>query len=225
MKRALMNMKTIFALCFAILVAAFNTNAQSTALTSNTNATPALLLNFSGEMQNNAIALTWTMEDETNCKWFVIERSTNGSDYDSIGVVIGLNQNNQTTYNFIDASPLNGNSMYRIRQVDRDGESKYSKVVGFTNNIITPAAARMNIYPNPAVAVVNFTVASAAPDQIFVQVYNLSGVALMTTEQAVSAGNNVQTLAIGSLKSGNYFLKVTNREGSLQYVQSFVKVM
>ena len=48
---------------------------------------------------------------------------------------------------------------------------------------------------------------------------------LMTAAQQLNTGNNVQTLAISNLKAGNYFLKVTNVEGSSQYVQPFVKIM
>jgi hypothetical protein len=35
----------------------------------------------------------------------------------------------------------------------------------------------------------------------------------------------VQTIAVSSLKAGNYYLKITNVEGSSQYVQPFVKIM
>lgn len=83
----------------------------------------------------------------------------------------------------------------------------------------------MELFPNPASAVVNYTVSSATADQVTVQVYNLAGVVLMTRQQQLTAGSNQQSLAISTLKSGNYFLKIVNREGSCQYVQPFVKVM
>ena len=83
----------------------------------------------------------------------------------------------------------------------------------------------MTIFPNPAVATINYTIPSTSNQQVFVQVFNLSGVALVTTQQQLNTGNNVETLAISNLKAGNYFLKVISADGTSQYVQSFVKLM
>jgi Secretion system C-terminal sorting domain len=196
-------------------------SAQQNASSSNN--LPALLMSFSASSDNNTADLNWVMENETNCKWFVIERSGDAGGFDSLNVVAGLNNSHATTYNFSDANMLKGNNYYRLRQVDRDGVVKYSKVVSLYNSAFT--TARMEVYPNPASAVVNYTVSSAAADQVTVQVYNLAGVVMMTRQQQLTAGSNQQSLAISNLKNGNYFLKIVNREGTCQFVQSFVKVM
>jgi hypothetical protein len=165
------------------------------------------------------------MENETNCKWFVIERSGASGGYDSISVVDGLNYNNTTSYSFSDDHMLSGNNYYRLRQVDRDGVVRYSKVVTLYNNAVENAAPKMTIYPNPAAATLNYSLNSNAPQQVIVQVYNMAGVALFTTEQQLIAGANQQSVVLSGLKNGNYILRVTNREGSCQYVQPFVKYM
>lgn len=195
--------------------------AQTTA--SNAVVTPALLLSFDGQVQNNAATLTWVMEDETNCKMFVVERSGDAGGYDSIGVVVGLNYNQMTTYTFGDDHMLNGNNYYRLRQIDKDGLVRYSKVVTLYD--MQQTTTKMAVYPNPAIATINYTISSVSSQQVLVQVYSISGVVLIANEQQLNTGNNFQTIAVSSLKAGNYFLKVSNREGSTQYVQSFVKVM
>ena len=192
---------------------------QNTAANNNL---PALILSFTGTTDNSAAELNWVMENETNCKWFVIERSNQSGSFDSISVVAGLNNDHQTSYNFEDQHMMNGNNYYRLRQVDRDGVVKYSQVINLYNNIGT---TKMEVYPNPASAVVNYSISSPTADQITVQVYNMAGVVMMTRQQQLTAGTNQQSLAISTLKTGNYFLKIVNREGSSQYVQSFVKVM
>jgi hypothetical protein len=167
------------------------------------------------------------MENETNSKWFVIERSGDNGEYDSIGVVIGENNDNMTTYTFADNDMLSGNNYYRLRMVDMDNVVRYSKIITLygVQQTTETAAVKMNVYPNPAAATINYTVASTSNQQVIVQVYNLSGVVLLSSAQQLNTGNNVQTLAISNLKAGNYFLKVTNVEGSSQYVQPFVKIM
>jgi len=212
-----------FAFAVAVLFAGNSAVAQTT---SNKNSvTPALLLSFDGQVNNNIALLNWVMENETNCKWFVIERAGVSGGYDSISVVDGLNDNNMTTYNFSDGHMLSGNNYYRLRQVDRDGVVRYSKVVTLTNNADLNEAPKMSVYPNPAAATLNYSLSAIAPQQVVVQVYNLAGVVCYTSQQQLFAGTNQQSITLSGLKNGNYFLKVTNREGSTQYVQPFVKMM
>lgn len=199
--------------------------AQTTA--SSVSVTPALIMSFDGQVSNSAADLTWVMENETNSKWFVIERSGDLGGYDSIGVIDGLNNNSMTTYTFTDNNMLSGDNYYRLRMVDRDGVVRYSKVVSL-NGLQEPKAASdagMAVYPNPAVATINYTVSSTSSEKVLVQVYNLAGVVLLANEQQLYAGNNLQTVAVSNLKAGNYFLKVTSLGGSAQYVQPFVKIM
>jgi len=212
-----------FAFAVAVLFAGNSAVAQTT---SNKNGvTPALLLSFDGQVNNNTALLNWVMENETNCKWFVIERAGISGGYDSIDVVDGLNDNNMTTYNFSDGHMLSGNNYYRLRQVDRDGVARYSKVVTLTNNADLNDAPKMSVYPNPAAATLNYSLSSITPQQVVVQVYNLAGVVCYTSQQQLFAGTNQQSITLNGLKNGNYFLKVTNREGSTQFVQPFVKMM
>ena len=208
----------------AILLAGLNNVAAQTTQ-SNTGVTPALLLSFDGQVSNNTAELNWVMENETNCKWFVIERAGITGGYDSISVVDGLNNNNTTSYTFSDDHMLAGNNAYRLRQVDRDGVVRYSKVVTLSNTVKEAAAPKMSVYPNPAVATLNYSVASTSSQQVVVQVYNLAGVSVYSSTQVLYAGNNQQSIAVSSLKNGNYFLKVTNLQGNCQYVQPFVKMM
>jgi hypothetical protein len=215
------------ALAAAFLFAGFTRAIAQTASTSTaTSNTPALIMSFDGQVTNNVADLTWVMEDETNSKYFVIERSGDNGSYDSIGVVIGLNNNNMTTYTFSDNNMAGGNNYYRLRMVDMDDVVRYSKIVSLYDlQQTTTTSTGMTIFPNPAVATINYTIPSTSNQQVFVQVFNLSGVALVTTQQQLNTGNNVETLAISNLKAGNYFLKVISADGTSQYVQSFVKLM
>jgi hypothetical protein len=212
------------ALALIFLIAGFARAAAQTSTQSNSATTPALMMSFDGQVQSQTADLNWVMENETDCKYFVIERSGDTGGYDSIGVVTGLNNNNQTTYIYADDHMLNGNNYYRLRQVDMEGVTRYSKVVSLYD-MQQEAAPRMSVYPNPTTATLNFSINSTSTQQIFVQIYSISGVLLQSSEETLNAGNNLQSIAVNNLKSGNYFLKVSNREGSSQFVQPFVKVM
>jgi len=184
---------------------------------------PALLMSFSAANNNNAGELDWTMENQTSCKWFVIERSASASGFDSIGVVLGTNNTHSTEYSFTDNHMLCGNNYYRLRQVDVDGVSKYSKIVSVYNSNTVVADKKIQLYPNPAIATLNYTLNSPAASHATVMVYTMTGVLVIAQQQQLASGVNQQTLAISNLKSGNYFLKVVSQNGA-QYDQSFVKL-
>jgi hypothetical protein len=185
-------------------------------------ATPSLMMSFTGSAQGAVADLAWVMENETNSKWFVIERAGTEGGFDSIAIVMGINNGNTTGYSFSDPNMLPGTNSYRLREVDESGTQRYSKVVMLENAQV--AAVKMGIYPNPAVASINYTVNSASAEPVLVQVYSMTGVVMLNTQQEIQAGSNVQSVAINNLHAGNYILKVSGQNGSFSYVEPFVKV-
>lgn len=197
------------------------TYAQATAYSESS--TPTLLLSFTGEMNANGAQLVWTMENETNGKSFIIERSVDGGNFDSIGVVSALNDAHQAEYSYTDTHMQNGNNSYRLLLLDADNVARYSKVVmlNYTN---TSASNKVSVFPNPAVAILNYTISSHGADQVTVQIFNLAGVLVSAQQQQLADGENQQWIAVNNLKSGNYFLKISNKQGTTQQVQEFVKL-
>jgi hypothetical protein len=211
---------TISALLLATaLVASNKTFAQEADATTTT---PSLMMSFTGSAQGAVANLTWVMENETNSKWFVIERAGSEGGFDSIAVVMGINNGNMTTYNFSDPSMLPGTNSYRLREVDESGVQRYSNVIMLNNTQV--AVAKMSIYPNPAVATINYSVNSTATEPVLIQVYSITGVAMLNTQQEIQAGSNIETVAINNLHAGNYILKVSSQNGSFSFVEPFVKI-
>jgi hypothetical protein len=210
------------ALIAALLVSDMTkVSAQDVATTSTSTGTPMLLLSFTGSSQGTVANLQWTTENETNSKWFVIERSGSTGGFDSIGVMFGINNGQETNYSFTDEYMLNGTNIYRLREVDMNGVTRYSIVVTLSSMQIKSS---MEVYPNPTVASINFSVPSAIPQPVLVQVYSMTGVLVITTQNELVAGTNLETLTVGNLRAGNYILKVSSQDGSTQFVQPFVKI-
>ncbi|HUB62166.1 MAG TPA: T9SS type A sorting domain-containing protein [Puia sp.] len=216
-------MKTTLSLSALLLAAAlFASNKTFAQQADATASTPSLMMSFSGAAQGDVADLNWVMENETNSKWFVVERAGAEGGFDSIAVVMGINDANMTTYTFSDPDMLPGTNSYRLREVDMTGVQRYSKVIMLQNAQVS--VVKMAIYPNPAVATINYTVNSAAAEPVLVQVYSITGVAMLNTQQEVQEGSNVQSVAINNLKAGNYILKVSSQTGSFSFVEPFVKI-
>ncbi|MFK7921541.1 MAG: T9SS type A sorting domain-containing protein [Bacteroidia bacterium] len=110
---------------------------------------PVEWLDFTAELSPEAqVSLNWFTGNEVNNDYFSIERSVDGKLYTEIGQVAAANTQTDThAYDFVDASPLRGTNYYRIRQIDFDGESSYSKQVQINNYA---SAMSMSVFPNPA---------------------------------------------------------------------------
>ena len=111
---------------------------------------PVELITFSGALQNNTALLKWTTENEMNLSHFVVERSIDGNNFNSIGQVIASgNSSSRNNYSLSDYEVLNLQSdvvYYRLMIVDKDNIYKYSKVITISlhdrNSIVS-------VSPNP----------------------------------------------------------------------------
>lgn len=86
---------------------------------------PVSLTSFTGKKENNGVKLTWKTLSETNNSHYEILRSADDKVFESITIVNGKgNSNTESTYTFTDATPINGNNYYTLKQVDFDGTAK-----------------------------------------------------------------------------------------------------
>ena len=86
------------------------------------------------------------------------------------------------------------------------------------------AAGKIQVFPNPALSVLNYTVTSAGAELVNVQIYSLSGILMQNSQQQLSAGLNQRSLTVGDLRNGSYFLKITGKQGVTQLMQVFTKI-
>jgi hypothetical protein len=128
------------------------------------------------------------------------------------------------TYQYIDKTMPAGDVYYRIQHVDLDDAVSFSKIITLTNAAGSIDKANLRLFPNPAVSTMNYTITSAQATQVDIGIYSASGVLMMTSQAHLTAGFNQNSINIGSLNHGNYFLKIANAAGNVQLVQSFIKL-
>lgn len=118
------------------------------------NPLPIFLISFSVEAQANGNLLKWMTASEISNESFLIERSTNGFDFDKIATIKGSGTTNSlSSYSYLDQFNEFGLAYYKLIKVDFDG----TKVnVGFIEaNRNEPIFEYQNIYPNPTTQVLN----------------------------------------------------------------------
>src|SRR5688500_8007028 len=92
----------------------------------------SVLSNFTTTVNEQSVLLNWQTEIELNNKEFVVERSLDGVNFSVIGTVaskaVAGNSDTSLSYLFEDNLPINGVSYYRLKQVDKSDDNRYSKV-------------------------------------------------------------------------------------------------
>jgi hypothetical protein len=113
---------------------------------------PVEFINLQANKKGEPVAVKWTTASEKNITHFVVERSSNGKEFSTVGTVEAkINSTLLTNYLLTDQSPLSGISYYRVYSVDMFGTAQYSKTVAVTSldNVKVQPANNIMVFPNP----------------------------------------------------------------------------
>ncbi|HKR05663.1 MAG TPA: GEVED domain-containing protein, partial [Bacteroidia bacterium] len=88
------------------------------------------LLNFTAKPEKDKVRLDWTTASETNTDKFIVERTTNTSDFNFIDRLQSKGPSTSTlNYSTYDYNPVVGMQFYRLTQIDLNGGDTYSKLI------------------------------------------------------------------------------------------------
>lgn len=178
------------------------------------NALPVTLVSFKAISEGETASLSWATSEETNSDRFDIERSLNGKNWVKIGSVAS-NQESVVTrfYSFVDAAPLRGNNLYRLKMVDLDETFSYSRIESLNFK------ATALVYPNPVNSSETLTFNVGDWSKVSnVKVVAASGKVVFEASNAIASG-----ISAHSLVAGAYIVQVTNVDGTIS-TQRFVRL-
>jgi hypothetical protein len=108
---------------------------------------PVEWLSFGGSSSGRQIALDWATATEESNDYFSIEMSRNGAEYISLARIAGAgNSTQRRDYSYSWTAPDEGDYYFRIRQVDFNGQSDYSRMIVVT---VQADEDRFGVFPNP----------------------------------------------------------------------------
>ncbi len=182
---------------------------------SNCSAAPQALMAMSlaaNADQNKQVPLQLNVSNEASVHHYEIEHSADGSHFTTLSSVSpSATADDEKTYSSTDALPASGNNFYRVKEVDKSGNTIYSNVVMVNINNNTG----LTIAPNPAASFV--TVYSKTTIQQ-IQLLSPNGRVLQT----VSPNATVHQLQVASLAAGQYFLRIQTANGIVN--EKFIKL-
>lgn len=162
---------------------------------------PVTWLSFTAKKIETAVLLEWKTASEQNSLDFLVQHSTNGVSWTTIGNKnAGGFTSTISTYRFTHQTPANGNNYYRIVQRDADGKYSYSKVLqlyfdNYRNNL--------QILGNP---VCNGILLVQIRQDDYLGVYTNDGRLLEQKLYAVG----LHSIQVSQYSKGAYYLKSSN---------------
>lgn len=189
----------------------------------NGSALPVTLTSFNAvKTSAGKVKLHWSTSSEVNSDHFVVEKSTDALNFTQLDVVRSAgNSTSVNEYNYIDENPVSSINYYRLKQVDADGKYSYSAVVSVNFNT-TVQTSIVNVFPVPARDVLNLSFKNNMSQNVSVEVMDLFGKSLISTQLVTDKQNAASAVDISSLSEGVYFLALSFSDGSAEKIK-FIK--
>lgn len=167
---------------------------------------PVKLRYFVGWKGPDYNLLRWVTSFEKENAFFEIERSEDGVNYSTIGSVQGnLNSTSDQQYSFKDPNPVKV-SYYRLRQIDINGRSTYSRIVSISReNYYTLKA----LFSNPVRNSLKLNIETPQPGNINLLIVDVSGRSILTEMVSCHKGVNTYFKDLSNLPAGSYYLVLT----------------
>jgi hypothetical protein len=169
---------------------------------------PVELMSFEAKSADKSVKLTWKTASERNNRVFEIERNVgNTADkFEKIGEVKGLsNTFGISNYDFVDNAPQADKvNYYRLRQVDFDGTSTFSKVISIG---VSLASKAFKVYPNFVSRGLSIQIETDNSAAATFVIMDISGKIVQSIKKAAYTEGSF--FSTSDLPTGRYFIRST----------------
>ncbi|TMI72126.1 MAG: T9SS type A sorting domain-containing protein [Bacteroidetes bacterium] len=162
---------------------------------------PVRLGIFTVSATGTDVLLKWTTEYEENVNKIVIEKSNGTGSFEPVGEVMALN--NASSYSF--STRIDEPSFFRLRIVDIDGRSAYSKILSIRPGI-NPGDFSLLANPVTDGTARITTFASSETNGEFI-LHDITGRLMKKFTAHLSKGTNFIKLSVNELIPGTYTLQ------------------
>jgi hypothetical protein len=167
---------------------------------------PVNFIGISAKRTDNTVEVRWDVADEINVDHYEIEKSLDGRNFQTIGNVYAGKKN---VYSYTDGQITSGAALYRVKNVDIDGRSKYSNIVRINFNKIIELKA----FPSPADNLVTIEHPTmVAKGKVTVATADGRTVKMLDAVQGTTQTN----INLTGLNSGMYLVRFDNGSGKIE---------
>jgi hypothetical protein len=172
---------------------------------------PVELISFQGNInKSNKVSLEWKVANNETTNQFEVQRSNDGIEFKTIGVVFASEKNAIEDYMFYETINSLDRVMYRLKMIDKGNEISYSKIIVFQTKLTTNNNS-IKLFGNPVNDKITFTYTAYASQIIDIKIYDMSGRMMMRNKVTTPEGTNLVSFPLTStLKASMYLVEVNN---------------
>lgn len=181
---------------------------------------PVKLIDFTGaKLSESENILEWRTAEEVNTKLFQLQRSTDGTTFNTIHTENAAGNYTGSSYQYID-TPDESSSIYyyRLISVDNDNSFEIFKIVSLENN--TGKTTTFTLFPNPTSGSTVLNLKSGDAGRYLVEINDMNGKRYDVAEYSIEPGQHELIINSDNLSTGVYFIKVytadTGKDGTVQ---------
>jgi hypothetical protein len=171
---------------------------------------PIKIIYFNAKKEGDFVKLEWKTSSEINASHFEIERSIDALKFVKIG---NQTLNESRKYEFLDSTPPSGVKgllvYYRLKLLDFDGKSSYSKVINIANDANNQSVG--NFYPNPSTEnFSNIKILAEQKGEWKITKLDISGRIIKTENRILEKGLN--TITVFNIEKGLNIIQFENEK-------------
>lgn len=183
-------------------------NGNKTVSRSNSSMLPITLASFTATASNCTANLAWATVTESNSSYYVVEVSTNGTNFSQAAKITSKNSATGANYNYFTTLGRSNTTYFRLKAVDNDGQFTYSAIITVEGVGNCATETTLKVSPNPTGNIVNLQGTAAGN---IITLYDMNGKKMTG---CIATGTS-QSISIGMFAKGNYILRITKADGSI----------
>ncbi|MGE0566639.1 MAG: DUF2341 domain-containing protein [Bacteroidia bacterium] len=186
---------------------------------------PIDLIDYKIELNSNKdVSIKWVTASETNCNYFLIEKSENGIDYKSVSSLPSKSNNGFSSspleYSISDQNPIEGLNYYQLTQFDFDNTFVRYPVKSF---IYSPKFYDIQIFPNPNSGEFKLKLYYSQPSPFKIKIYNSIGDVVFEKQfEKVISKKELDLEFSDILPNGTYMLQYSS-DKQVQTIRFIIK--
>lgn len=198
---------------------------KSAPLNNGSNTKNIKLTYFKAKTVQNSVNIWWEMAYEHQVSTYVVERSSDGITFTTLGNVASLGESaSVSTYQYSDMNPLKSGNYYRLKIELSNGTAQYSGIVFVASTPGAKERKELSIYPNPANTHIRLAIPNTS-NQISVwelRVIDFTGQVKLQAKSDLFSLNERLNKLLATLRAGVYLIQVKGEKGE-EYSGKLIK--
>lgn len=169
---------------------------------------PTSITNFNVIEKKQQAVLQWTATEDNTSSRYIIERSTDGRQFEAIATIKAAGTNGNHTYNWIDTEAADRN-YYRIKFIHQDASFGYSVI---RKLLINGGLLDATVYDGVAGTAVRISIQSPSSQRVSCQLFNNNGQMVSSTPLSLQTGYQEFNLPGQNIRPGVYHLVIESNQ-------------